>query len=144
MSSTKKDKGKEYRISKRQKGILEELGKVTSHPNAEEIFYMVRKRIPNISFGTVYRNLKILKDLGLIQELEYSKSFSRFDGNPKNHYHFRCLKCGRVFDVEEPVNIEIEQRVSQKTGFEVDYHRLEFYGKCKDCWKKGGENQENY
>lgn len=130
---SKRIKGSGHRMTKQRRIILEELRKVTSHPNADEIFHMVRKRIPNISFGTVYRNLRILKDLGLIMELDYGRSFSRFDGNPENHYHFRCLQCGRVFDIEEPIKTKFNEKVSQKTGFRVDYHRLEFYGKCKEC-----------
>ncbi len=126
----KKVKDKGCRITKQRRIILEEL---TSHPGADEIFHMVRKRIPNISFGTVYRNLKLLKEQGLLLELDYSKSFSRFDGNPQNHYHFRCLECLRVFDIEEPVEKKIEQKVARETGFQVSCHRLEFYGKCKDC-----------
>ena len=97
---------------------------------------MVRKRIPSISFGTVYRNLRILKELGLVMELDYGKSFSRFDGNTDNHYHFRCLECDRVFDVEKSVNRKLDQRLCQKSGFQVDYHRLEFYGRCNDCTRK--------
>lgn len=120
-------------MTSQRKVILEELRKVTSHPNADEIFLMVRKRMPSISFGTVYRNLRILKELGLVMELDYGKSFSRFDGNTENHYHFRCLECDRVFDVEKPVNRKLDQRLSQKSGFQVDYHRLEFYGRCNDC-----------
>lgn len=121
------------RMTKQRRIILEELKKISSHPGADDIFRLVRTKIPRISFGTVYRNLKVLKEQGLLLELDYSRGFSRFDANVQNHYHFRCLQCERVFDVEEPVRRDFEQRVAQKMGFQVSYHRLEFYGKCNNC-----------
>jgi len=64
---------------------------------------------------------------------------SRYDGNPENHYHFVCLECGQIFDVEGlPVNQNIDQEVAHKNGWKVFYHRLEFYGLCGDCSKKEG------
>lgn len=121
------------RMTRQRDIILEELRKVTSHPSADEIYTIVRKRLPNISFGTVYRNLKVLKELGEILELDYGKGFSRFDGNPVNHYHFACMKCGKVFDIDSPVDVNIDIEVSRKTGFQIDYHRMEFYGTCPSC-----------
>lgn len=129
----KEVKKKKYRMTKQRRIILEELKKVSSHPSADEIFHLVRMKIPNISFGTVYRNLRILKKQGFLMELDYGKTFSRFDGNPQNHYHFKCIQCGKIFDVKEPVNRSLDRRISQEMGFQVSCHRLEFYGKCKEC-----------
>ncbi len=89
--------------------------------------------ISNISKGTVYRNLKILRDMGEISELNLSGKVSRYEGRQENHYHFRCEKCGRVFDLDEPVNNELDEKVARKTGFKVSYHQLEFRGLCKNC-----------
>lgn len=135
-----KIKEKSYRITKQRKVILEELRKVTSHPSADEIFHLVRKRIPRISFGTVYRNLKVLKKQRLVMELDYGKAFSRFDGNSQNHYHFRCVHCDGIFDVEEPISKSLDRKVSQKMGFQVSYHRLEFFGTCKECQQGSKSN----
>ena len=71
--------------------------------------------------------------MGEIMELNYGSAYSRFDGNPENHYHFVCENCGRVFDLDEQVNKEIDKRIEEKTGFSVKYHRLEFYGICSEC-----------
>jgi len=68
-------------------------------------------------------------------EIDLSGTFSRFDGNQDNHYHLRCERCGRLFDVDEPVNTEIDERVARKTGFQISYHRLEFRGLCQECQK---------
>jgi Fur family peroxide stress response transcriptional regulator len=132
---TRKVRDKGLRMTKQRDIILEELRKVKSHPNADEIYHLVRYRIPNISFGTVYRNLRILKELGEILELDYGKNFSRFDGNPINHYHFACEECGRVFDVDMPVDSSLDETLSKKTGFHITYHRTEFYGICPECEK---------
>ena len=119
--------------TKQKEAIFRVLRSTTSHPTADWVYAEVRKEIPNISLGTVYRNLKLLRQSGEISEIDFSSTFSRFDGNPDNHYHFRCEKCGRVFDVDEPVNEELDGRIAQKTGFNISHHRLEFRGLCKEC-----------
>ena len=121
--------------TKQKEAILTVVRSTTSHPTADWIQNEVRKEIPNISLGTVYRNLRLLCENGEILELESSNTCSRFDGNRDNHYHFRCNKCGCVFDIDEPVDKEMDERISQKTGFKVLYHRLEFRGLCKECQK---------
>jgi Fur family peroxide stress response transcriptional regulator len=121
------------RKSKQKEAILRVLRGTTSHPSADWVYEQVKREIPKISLGTVYRNLKLLKQEGEILELDLASTLSRFDGNSQDHYHFRCEQCGRIFDVDEPVDEEIDDRVAQKTGFKVSHHRLEFRGLCKDC-----------
>lgn len=121
------------RRTRQKEAILRVLKGNNNHPTASWIYEQVRQEIPHISLGTVYRDLKSLKQEGKIAELDFAGSLSRFDGNTENHYHFRCQKCGRIFDIPEPVDKEIDDRVAQKTGFEVLCHRLEFYGLCPDC-----------
>jgi len=124
------------RETRQREAILNVLRSADSHPTADWIYDEVRKAIPNISKGTVYRNLKILRETGEISELNLSGTVSRFEGRQENHYHFRCEKCGRVFDLDEPVNNELDERVARKTGFKISYHQLEFRGLCKDCQQK--------
>lgn len=116
-----------------REAILDILRRTDSHPTADKIYEEVKKVIPHISKGTVYRNLNILREMGEISELNLSGTISRFEGKQDNHYHFRCEKCGRVFDLHEPVNGELDKQVAKKTGFKVSYHQLEFRGLCKDC-----------
>jgi Fur family peroxide stress response transcriptional regulator len=123
------------RKTKQKEAILEVLRGTNSHPTADWIYNEVRKEIPNISLGTVYRNLRLLCESGEISELDLCGTLARFDARQDNHYHFRCEKCGLVFDVDLPVDAEIDRRAAQKTGFEVSYHRLEFRGVCKSCQK---------
>ena len=121
------------RKSKQKDSILRVVKETKSHPTAEWIYEQVKKEIPNISLGTVYRNLKLMKQRGELSEQGLSGILSRFDGNVQNHYHFRCEQCGRLFDVDEPVDKAIDKRVAQKTGFVVSHHCLEFRGLCNDC-----------
>ena len=124
------------RETKQREAILNILRQTDSHPTADRVYEEVRKVIPNISKGTVYRNLRILRDMGVISELNLSGTVSRYEGSKESHYHFRCEKCGRVFDLDEPVNNEMDARVARRTGFKVSYHQLEFRGLCRDCQRK--------
>ncbi len=119
-----------YRMTKQRAVVLEELSKTNDHPRADEIYQRVRRRLPNISFGTVYRNLKTLKELGLVRELNYGKKFSRFEVNIGKHHHFICLGCGRVYDLDIVPSRKLCEEAAQKTGFEVADCRVEFYGYC--------------
>jgi len=103
------------------------------HLTADQIHDDVRKEIPNISKGTVYRNLKVLRELGLVSELSLNDTVSRFEANRETHYHFQCERCGRVFDVDEPIDKELDRRIAKRTGFKISYHQLEFRGLCHNC-----------
>ena len=129
------------RRTRQRKLILETLRSTRSHPTADWIYERVRKRLPSISLGTVYRNLRFLKEAGEIMELDYGSTFSRFDGNPKEHYHFVCRNCGNVYDVDFPVQEHLNSEVAQATGHMVDHHRTEFYGICKNC--KGDQDAQD-
>jgi Fur family ferric uptake transcriptional regulator len=121
------------RMTKQRKIILEELKKVTSHPTADQLHQMVRKRLPNISIATIYRNLETLSDDGLILKMDVAGTQRRFDGNPENHYHIRCCKCGRVDDVHMDRVASIEADARRACGYAVLSHRIEFTGICPEC-----------
>ena len=123
------------RKTKQREAILKVLRATSLHPTADWIYNEVRKQIPNISLGTVYRNLRVLHECGEIAEIDLGSTSSRFNGNSANHYHFRCEKCGRVSDIDEPVDAEINERIARKTGFKISGHWLEFRGLCKECQK---------
>ena len=121
------------RMTKQRRVILGVLKNTRIHPTADWIYDQVRKQLPNISLGTVYRNLKVLKEMGEVMELDYGSTYSRFDGTPYNHYHFVCNNCGRVMDVDMPVQEGLNKQVEEINPVKVETHRLEFYGLCKDC-----------
>jgi Fe2+ or Zn2+ uptake regulation protein len=124
---------KKTRMTRQRQVILEEIRKENNHPAADEIYERVRKRLPRISLGTVYRNLDVLCELGEIQKLELSGSVKRYDGVPQKHYHIRCVCCGRVDDAPiAPLN-ELENDLYNTTVFEIIGHNLEFTGLCPEC-----------
>ena len=124
------------RETKQREAILRVLMNTKSHPTADLIYDEVKKEIPNISKGTVYRNLKVLQENGQVSELNLNGTISRFEVKQDSHYHFRCEKCGRVSDIDMPVDRELDRQVEKRTGLKVAYHQLEFRGLCKDCQKK--------
>ena len=121
------------RMTQQRRVILEELRKENIHPTADQLYEMVRKRLPRISLGTVYRNLEILTSLGEIQTLEVSGSQKRYDGIPNKHYHIRCVHCDRVDDAPiAPLN-RLEDELYGATVYTIMGHRLEFLGLCPAC-----------
>ncbi len=123
------------RMTNQRRVILDVLRGTTCHPTADWIYEHVREQLPNVSLGTVYSNLRRLTEMGEIMELNFGSSYSRFDGNARNHYHFTCDTCGNVFDLPIPVQRQLEEE-AEKLGFRVTHHRLEYYGTCPDCQEK--------
>lgn len=121
------------RNTKQRTIILEELKKVKTHPTADVVFKIVRRRLPSLSFGTVYRNLNLLKDEGQILELVCGKYSCHYDGNTDPHYHLLCLKCKKIFDLDELMLKNLEKIVMKKCDFTVKYYRMDFYGYCRGC-----------
>ena len=126
-------------MSIQRKIILRELKKLNSHPTAEEVYFLVRKIIPNIGLGTVYRNLNFLADKGLVQKIESAGSQKKFDGNTEDHHHFRCEECGKVYDLLIS-GISAEEVCDATDGHIVTGCNFNFYGICKSC--KGGRNDK--
>ena len=113
--------------------ILEELRKVVTHPSSDEIYEMVRKRLPRVSLGTIYRNLEILSENGEIQKLELGCTLKRFDGIAKNHYHIRCIHCDRVVDAPGDFDVAVNHDLKNATDFKIIGHKLELIGICPEC-----------
>jgi len=114
------------RTTKQRAAILRILRNTRAHPTADQIYDAVRQQIPNISKGTVYRNLQVLCEDGAISELNLNGTLRRYEEKQDKHYHFRCEQCGRVFDLDEPVNTEIDKKVAERTGFMVSSHQTEW------------------
>lgn len=96
----------------------------------------MKVEFPKLSLGTVYRNLKLLKEEGEIMELDFGSTYRRFCGRSKNHYHFACSKCGKVFDVEIPIEADLDRKAAQATDFSIEDHSVLFCGACKECLEK--------
>ncbi len=121
------------RNSKQRTRILELLRSTGSHPTATWLYDKLKKEFPNLSLGTVYRNLNILVEQGLINKIDFGSTFDRYDAKIGKHYHFICEKCDLITDISMPIVDELDKQVISKTGFKVKRHRIEFYGLCKNC-----------
>ncbi len=122
-----------HKRSREKQAILQFLKETDSHPTADVIYAEMRKQLSTISLGTVYRNLRLLTEEGEIKELDIAGGLSRFEANTRPHYHFRCERCCRVFDLDAPVNHALNQQIEEKTGFKVMSHIMEFRGICQEC-----------
>ncbi len=123
------------RNTRQRELILAELRKSLAHPTAAELYDLVRRRLPKISLGTVYRNLDLLARMGIIQRLEMAGAETRFDGAVRPHDHIRCAGCGRIDDVTGPPVDLAPERGRELGGYQVLGHRLEFVGLCPQCRK---------
>lgn len=124
---------KPQRNTLQRKVLLEELQRARSHPTAVELYEIVRRRLPKISLGTVYRNLDLLAEMGTIQKLALGGAEARFDGNPGRHYHVRCVRCDRVGDVHGLPADLVGDQLQVAGGYKILGHRLEFIGICAAC-----------
>lgn len=126
------DEKKGVRLSRQREAILAELCKVKTHPTADEVYDMVRKIMPRISLGTVYRNLDFLSSRGVVLRIGGAGTQKRFDGNPVPHPHLRCSVCGRVDDLEHPLALP-ELSAEQSMGYGNLRCDVEFVGVCPMC-----------
>jgi len=120
------------RYSRQREALLHLLRSTTSHPDAEWLYTGLRKEYPNISLGTVYRNLRQLSDAGEIIELSDGAT-SHFDGDISPHYHLKCICCRGIYDIPED-NVSIT--VKTEDGFRIDGISLMLNGVCRNCQKK--------
>lgn len=128
------------RITPQRHAILEFLISSESHPTADEIYKALEADFPNMSVATVYNNLRVFRNAGLIKELTYGDSSSRFDFVTHDHYHIICDECGTIVDFHHPGLEEVEHLASHVTGFKVNSHRLEVYGTCPECASRVASN----
>ena len=124
---------KGYRLTKQRLAVLRALQSTKSHPDANWIYEKVRKEIPHVSLGTIYRPLGILKEAGLLREIAYGSSLSHYAANTENHPHIVCTNCGRIDDLPLSLPYKLEEQASKATDFLITDRRLEFYGLCPDC-----------
>ena len=124
---------KTFRMTKQRRVVLDELRKLTTHPSADELHRKVRRRLPRISLGTVYRNLEILSQQGEVEKIELAGAQRRYDAQTAPHYHLRCAECGAVEDAPVEAMKSLDDRLRGRTDYEVLGHRVEFIGLCPRC-----------
>lgn len=124
------------RITPQRQAVLAYLIERDSHPTADEIYKALSPQFPSMSVATVYNNLKVFKESGLVQELTYGDASSRFDFHTHHHYHIICSKCGKITDFQYPGLDEVENVAEHISRFQVTHHRMEIYGVCPKCQKE--------
>ena len=112
--------------------------KAGRHFTVEELYNEIKKQKSGISYSTVYRALKLLKQWGLANESMFGNSVTRYEPVDKSehHDHLVCQECGRIIEFENGKIEKLQHDVAQKYGFTVSAHRLELYGICQECRKK--------
>jgi len=128
---------------RKRNAILSYLRGVTTHPSAEMVFTDLKQQIPDLSMGTVYRNLSLFKQQGLVSSVATVKGVERFDGNTDPHVHFICSDCDAVIDLMDMQVPESLKQVAEKCcGGQVESCSLSFTGQCQYCLQKSIEGGE--
>ena len=113
--------------------VLDAVNRLKSHATADEVYAEVAATHPNISKATVYRNLNLLSEMGMIRKLEIPGGADRFDHICKEHCHVKCEKCGRVFDIDILYIDGLDNLVENRNGFELTGYDILFRGICPGC-----------
>lgn len=137
--TSKEDHSKTKRFTKQRQAILEILKNTSAHPDANWIFKKVSKKIPNISLGTVYRNLNILCEDDIIKELSFQPTVTRYEAQMETHHHIICTNCLKIEDIEEIGDCDVNTKLKETLLNNLEYSDITceilFKGLCKDCQK---------
>lgn len=131
------------KYSRQRAAIKDYLEHTLEHPTADTVYLQVRKEFPNISLGTVYRNLNLLADMGEAIKISTPDGGDRFDGRVDPHYHVLCRSCGKVYDLflEEQHTQSITEFADRHFEGSIDSHTTLFYGICKECKEQLHQSQ---
>ncbi len=121
------------RYSKKREAILDAIRGTDCHPSAEWVYRRLKPSHPDLSLGTVYRNLMFFRERGDIQSVGVIRGQERFDGITTPHSHFVCERCGAVLDLPGVTPEDVSPALSEQYGFTVNRRELTFYGTCKTC-----------
>ena len=124
------------KYSRQREAIKEFMMTRKDHPTADVVYMNVRQEFPNISLGTVYRNLTLLSDMGDLLRLRVGDGVDHFDATTEPHYHFICKECGAVSDLDLSDMQTINEIAGETFNGRIDGHVTYFYGVCEECLKK--------
>lgn len=125
---------RKFRITPQRLAVVKILAESKGHPSAETIYKQVRKVFPTTSLATIYKTVSLLKELGEVLELGFPEGSNRYDGNkPYPHPHIICVRCKKIIDPDLRGIERLSEEVSQKTGFRILNHRVDFFGLCPEC-----------
>lgn len=134
---------KTYKYSRQREALYSMLQATTEHPTADWLYARLKPEFHDLSLGTVYRNLNILVEQGLVLRLHYGSTFDRYDACRDPHHHFLCEHCGAVLDIPLAADRKLNARIEQQTGHLVRGHSIDFYGLCVTCRAKAPADSDS-
>jgi len=126
-------KEKKLKLTPQRLAVYNYLLNTTSHPSADIIYTDIHIQYPTMSLATVYKALKTLVDVGLIQEINVGEGNFRYDGNSLSHPHVQCLGCGKVDDFKDLSLDNLNSLANEHTDYKIISNKVYFYGYCPDC-----------
>jgi len=129
------------KLTPQREAVLRVIMEREDHPTASDIFEAARKRLPTISYATVYNSLRYLREAGLVHEISFGDSASRYDRETDRHDHAICTDCGSLVDFELPEAAKLMQAAARKSHFKPESVHLTLRGLCPDC--RDGEYGSN-
>ena len=126
-------KEKKLKLTPQRLAVYNYLINTTSHPSADIIYTDIHVQYPTMSLATVYKALKTLVDVGLIQEINVGEGNFRYDGNSSSHPHLQCLGCGKVNDFKDLSLDNLNSIAEEHTDYKIVSNKVYFYGYCIDC-----------
>ncbi len=128
-----------YRLTPQRLAIIKILAGSEEHPTVENIYERVKRDFPYTSLATIYKTVNLLKNVGEVMELGFVDDSNRYDGiRPFPHAHLICTKCRRIIDPNVTALRELPKELTEKTGYRILNHRLDFFGICPRCQRGGG------
>lgn len=124
-------------LTRQRRAVFQAVAESEEHPTAGEIFEAARRRLPSISFATVYNSLKYLKDAGLIREINFGKGSSRYDRETARHDHAVCSRCGKLVDFDLAETTRLLRAAARRSRFKPESIHLTLVGVCPDCRGEG-------
>ena len=121
------------KLTPQREAVYEVIRERHDHPTAGDIFEAARKRLPGISYATVYNSLRYLKEAGLVHEISFGDSASRYDGVMERHDHAICNECGKLVDLDMPEAAKLMPAAAQKSRFRPQSVHFTLRGVCPDC-----------
>src|SRR2546423_13136049 len=127
-------------LTRQRKIVLDVVRAGDHHPTAAEVFDAARKKMPAISFATVYNSLRFLKDAGLVREIAFGNGASRYDRETDRHDHAMCSACGRLVDFDLPGTVALTRSAARASKFKPESIHLTLVGLCPKCRERRSDN----
>jgi Fur family peroxide stress response transcriptional regulator len=125
--------GSGEKLTRQREAVLQVIRAREDHPTANEIFEAARRRLPGISYATVYNSLRFLREAGLVHEIKFGDSASRYDRETGRHDHALCSQCGKLVDFDLPQAAELMKAAARRSKFKAESVHLTLRGLCPDC-----------